>query len=103
MYEAKQCPANNLPSIQLIVYEASGRAHITGRAHIQGVSIKGLLVKNSATVATELPNSAHVQMDGSERRWALQLQEGRVASWKGGQQGEARAVPLGETPQSKHM
>ena len=33
-------------------------------------------------------------MDGSERRWALQLREGRMASWTGDQLGEVRAVPL---------
>ena len=56
--DAKQYPADTLPSIQLIVvYEASGRAHIPG------VSIKGLLIK---VVATELCRQCSCS-DGSKR------------------------------------
>ena len=66
-YDAKQCPADTLPSIQLIVYEGSGRAYVTGRVHNPGVSIKGLLVvKVSATVATELRQQCPCS-DGRQR------------------------------------
>jgi hypothetical protein len=89
-YDAKQYPADTIPSNQLIVhYEASGRAHI------QGMSIKGLLVKVSATVATEMRRQC-ASSDGRQRE-AIDVATLRRAGgfWEGGQLREERAVPLG--------
>ena len=77
-YESKQCPADALSSIQLIVYyEASGRAHIPGIS-TPGISIKGLLVKVSATVSNRAAPTVLMF------RWTATRGDGRCISEKGG-------------------